>query len=469
MGKRSQTGGITAVGTRRIRFDFFFEGQRYRPSIMRAPTDLNLRRAREQLAGIKERIAIGTFAFADEFPNFRDLKSVADSGSRRTCGHVFDAFLAHCESRMAKDDMAPITVSSYRRVLNTFWRPKIGAMPFLAVRYSMLVRIADEALWSKKTYNNAISVLRRAIKFEYHDHPDRHDPTLALKSARIRKERPRDHRTFHHPGRRGNHLSHPSGLGRGSRKLRRVQILHWTATVRAGRPPRVGFRPDARHPDEQQSTRGGIDKDSTKTGEDRRIELCPRALQVLNRQLALRQRLVEAGKIDHEHLFLKETGEPIRNLQYAHFRWRRTLERLPGIRYRKPYCARHSSVSWSLMIGRSALWVAKQHGHSIATMLRVYAAWTEGAIEADLDAIKRAMAAAPPRIIRPPTELAPAATNASSTSNTARPVPRRERDRLPSSDMALDLSLARRRRHVNARPKRNYLAEREGFEPSKGF
>jgi hypothetical protein len=50
---------------------------------------------------------------------------------------VFDAFLAHCESRMAKDDMAPITVSSYRRVLNTFWRPKIGEMPFLAVRYSI--------------------------------------------------------------------------------------------------------------------------------------------------------------------------------------------------------------------------------------------------------------------------------------------------------------------------------------------
>lgn len=206
MGKRSQTGGITAVGTRRIRFDFIFEGQRYRPSVLRAPPDLNLRRAREQLAAIKERIATGTFSFTDEFPNFRDLKSVPNSGSRRTCGHVFDAFLTHCESRMTKDDMAPITVSSYRRVLNTFWRPKIGAMPFLAVRYSMLVRIADEALWSKKTYNNAISVLRRAFKFGYHDHPDRHDPTLALKSARIRKQ---DRATIDPFGRRDDHRRHP--------------------------------------------------------------------------------------------------------------------------------------------------------------------------------------------------------------------------------------------------------------------
>ena len=46
------------------------------------------------------------------------------------------------------------------------------------------------------------------------------------------------------------------------------------------------------------------------------------------------------------------------------------------------------------MIGQSGLWVAKQHAHSIATMLRVYAAWTEGAIEADSDVIKHAMSAA---------------------------------------------------------------------------
>jgi hypothetical protein len=43
------------------------------------------------------------------------------------------------------------------------------------------------------------------------------------------------------------------------------------------------------------------------------------------------------------------------------------------------------------MIGKNALWVAKQHGHSIATMLRAYATWTEGAVEVDIEAIKRSM------------------------------------------------------------------------------
>jgi hypothetical protein len=110
-----------------------FEGYRFRPSVLRAPIDINLRRAREQIAGIRERIATGTFSFADEFPNFRDLKSVPDSGSRKTCGQVFDEFLAHCESRRGKHDLAPITVATYRRVLDAFWRPKIGGAPFLNV------------------------------------------------------------------------------------------------------------------------------------------------------------------------------------------------------------------------------------------------------------------------------------------------------------------------------------------------
>ena len=121
------------------------------------------------------------------------------------------------------------------------------------------------------------------------------------------------------------------------------------------------------------------------------MELCPRALEVLKRHLTLRARLKLAGKIDHDDLFFKETGEPIRNLQYAWVRWRRSLQLTLKARYREPYNARHSSVSWNLMIGKNPLWVAKQHGHSVQTMLEVYAAWTEGTKETDIDAIRKAM------------------------------------------------------------------------------
>jgi hypothetical protein len=76
-------------------------------------------------------------------------------------------------------------------------------------------------------------------------------------------------------------------------------------------------------------------------------------------------------------------------VKYPYGRWERTLRRL-AIRYRKPYAARHTSVSWNLMLGRNPLLVAKEHGHRIITMLTVYAAWVDGATEADIAAIRAA-------------------------------------------------------------------------------
>jgi hypothetical protein len=63
------------------------------------------------------------------------------------------------------------------------------------------------------------------------------------------------------------------------------------------------------------------------------------------------------------------------------------------------------------MVGRNPLWVAKQHGHSITPMLRAYAAWAEGAIEADIDAIKHAMDFSPRVTKRAATSEASGAEN----------------------------------------------------------
>src|SRR5687768_4860385 len=86
----------------------------------------------------------------------------------------------------------------------------------------------------------------------------------------------------------------------------------------------------------------GIDKNCTKTGEDRIVTLCPRAIRILARQLKLRERLQAVGLLDHDHLFFSAEGAVIRHLQYVARRWRQSLSRLSDIRYRRPYTARHS-------------------------------------------------------------------------------------------------------------------------------
>jgi integrase len=395
VGRKSMTGGVAPAGPDRIQFTFKFEGVRYRPTLLIVPSEANLRRARQQLARIRQSIARGTFSFAEEFPEFRYLEQVPSEGSPRTCNEVFDAFLAHCQARLDKNDLASVTVASYRRVLNSAWRPWIGSTRFLSVQYSTLVEIADRARWSKKTYNNAVSVLRRAFKFGYRDHPDKANPTVGLASVRMRKkDRP---------------VIDPFTI-QDAEQL--IAAVHTDWGEAQGNYDELRFFTGLRPSEEialtvadfdasagtlriNKARVAGLDKDCTKTGEDRVITLCPRAIAVLQRQLALRAVLVRAGKIRHDHLFFKANGEPIRNLQYPYVRWVKTFAGVRTVRYRKPYCARHSSVSWDLVVGHSPLWVAKQHGHSITTMLRVYAAWAEGMVETDIAAIKQAMTTRP--------------------------------------------------------------------------
>jgi hypothetical protein len=49
----------------------------------------------------------------------------------------------------------------------------------------------------------------------------------------------------------------------------------------------------------------------------------------------LRERLVGAGLIHHQHLIFTASGAPMVDLQYAYWRWQPTLQRLT-IRYRNP-------------------------------------------------------------------------------------------------------------------------------------
>lgn len=127
------------AGAHRVRFDFSIDGNRFRPTLPWIPNETNLRRARIYLTRIKAQIEAGTFCFADEFPRYRGLQRLPPSLQSRSCGEVFDEFLRHEESRLARGDLAAVTVASHRKILNHVWRPHLETMPFLGIRYSMLL------------------------------------------------------------------------------------------------------------------------------------------------------------------------------------------------------------------------------------------------------------------------------------------------------------------------------------------
>jgi integrase len=179
----------------------------------------------------------------------------------------------------------------------------------------MLLKIADAHSWRKKTYNNAISALRRAFEFAFLDYPERHNPAAALKCARMgKKDRPRIdpfsiqeaevliaalHRDWGEAQGNYDELRFFTGL----RPSEEIALLATDYDAAKGVLNITKARVC------------GIDRDVTKTGEDRRIVLCPRAVAIIERQLRLRERLVGAGLIHHQHLFFTASGAPMRDLK----------------------------------------------------------------------------------------------------------------------------------------------------------
>ncbi len=430
MGRRSLTGGVRPKGTERIELEFTFQGKRYRPTLPRKPTPSNLRRAYVQLATIDRAIAEDSFDFDLHFPRYRlnsrkpqkpgDPVSHGgreDGGSRsqassKMCNNVFDAFLAHSEARVRLNDLAYSTYVGYQQIFTSVWRPRIGDDPFLGVTYSRLQSVLSDYATKrqpaspcdsrprtgtplkKRTYNNIASAVRCAFEFGYKDHLDAHNPALRLKTLRItRKDRkPIDPFTIHEAEAIIAQSYAAFGEAHGN-----YEVGRFFTGVR----PSEALALTVADYDRTKATlavRGarvqGREKDRTKTHEDREIALCVRAQAVIERQLALRERLARFGPLRHDFLFFQEDGTLIQELSYPGRRWRRAVE-LAGVRYRAPNNARHSFISWSLMVGKNLLKLAQEDGHSVHTMLSLYAAWIERATEADVALIHQAMSQAP--------------------------------------------------------------------------
>ena len=421
MGRKSITGGVIPKADR-IQLDFAFQGKRFRPTIDLAPTQANLKHARRRLEEIKRRIASGSFNFAEEFPEYRFIGEVGQANQARTVDEVCEAYIT---SLRARDELAFATVESYRKILKHHVQPHIGANAFAAVQFSKLEEIANRHQGSKKTFNNVVSAIRGAWRYGYKDLSRQRDPALGLECVRIPKREQPKPDPFNIDDAeilikaiaadwgeaQGNYDEFRFFTGlRPSEEI----ALNWAD---------VDF--DSGELAVNKARVMGRDKSETKNYEDRVIELCPRALTVLLRQRALYSRLKLAGKIDHDRIFFRKDGQPFHDIQLPWRCWRRTLLTTLKMRERDPYSARHSSVSWNLMMGKNLLWVAEQHGHSAAVMLKTYARWMKGATEKDIEKIRSAFG------------------------------------------FVTDLALAHRAREaISLTQYGNVLAEREGFEPS---
>lgn len=369
MGRRTTKGGVTPKGDR-IELTFFIGKKRYRPTIERAPNQVNLRQAAFRLKRIKEQVATGTFVFTEEFPDYKFIDDVAPVTAVTTFDATADLF------EKAIGDLQYATRESYRKILKSFWRKELGPREMISIKYSELAAIIGGHPWkSIKTRNNVLSVGKRVFDFFYADVDGKTNPAEKLKSLRVQRPIPDPYSLedalsliakLREKWGDSDANYFEFGFFTGLRPSEEIALMWPDCDLKNGIVRIDKARVMAQ------------DKGTTKTAEARDVELCPHALLVLKRQF------------DITGMAGKQVFGPYHDLQDPWKRWAYTHKRLQ-VRYRVPYNVRHTSVSWNLMIGKNLMWVAQQHGHSAAVMLKTYAKWLSGSSEADVDAIRAAM------------------------------------------------------------------------------
>lgn len=391
MGRKSETNGVVAKGDR-IQIRFTWRGQDLRPTLAMKPTAGNMKAARLLRQQIIDEIRTGTFTLRDHFPDYRFReKAEASPGAPgdRTFADWGDLWLKF-ESR----NLEYATLRVYKSHLRTYWTGVWGKLPPRAITHEMVLsRLSDLAAGtvdpdgtkhkalSRKTQNNIMIPLRGVYALACKGLHGLRNPTEGVDNLKTQRSDP-------DPFTPEEVATILDGLARrnveladffefaffaGLRNSEQIALLWEDVDLRSGqikvRRARVMTQ----------------DKERTKTHRERLVELNSRALAVIERQ---RKRTQLGGREVFRNPF---TGRPWNDDQEQRREWAAVLK-LAGVRYRPPKECRDTSVSMALMAGANPVWVANQHGHSVAVMMRDYAKWIPSADRgANLEAVNRLM------------------------------------------------------------------------------
>ncbi|WP_367184413.1 DUF3596 domain-containing protein [Ferrovum sp.] len=357
-------GGIRQHG-KGIQVTFYWNGERFRPTLKIPPTPANIKYA-ERLKGEVERlIALGAYTldkYAEHFPTSRIARQSAPKKQIDTFADVAGKWLASCSH------LSTGTLVKYRQALN-FWLDKIGQTPIDQVLFSSIAALANSQGWKAKNRNNMLIPLRRVLEMAYLDGAIQFNPGERIKNAKVQKEPP-DPLTGDEVDALLDYMDKYGGQIVNVFEFAIFSGLRPSETIAL----RWGDIDFSRGLARVKRARTFGEEHETKTFKVRDVELGARAMAALSRQKSF-------TFLKGEHVFENPvTEQPYteeRPLRRAY--WNPALKAL-GIRERNFYQTRHTYATLNLMAGANPMWVAKQLGHAtMAMLLTTYSKWIDGA------------------------------------------------------------------------------------------
>lgn len=359
MGRRE---GVRTASETSIQIDFRYNGIRCRERIKLDPTRSTSQNFGRQLkARILHEIALGTFDYAQHFPDSPRAKRLAkDPGSVTTWGELFTSWL-----KSIRATVEPETYGDYAEYIARTWRPLLGSKPVSTPIRGLVNEWMAGKTAGKKRILNVLTPLRQACRYATSQVP----PLLKIDPlAELEVKRPnRPHEDIidpftpqelalvvdELPATMGNlvHFWAWSGLRQGE-----LFALRWSDVDFERRTARIA----------RSSRAGRLKATKTAMGE-RTIRLLPPALEALQRQKA-------ETLLKHREIFLRPASdEPWGADKPFRVIWKVALQRAQ-VRYRFPRQLRHTFASWMLGANENPLWVSRHMGHTNpAFTLKVYA------------------------------------------------------------------------------------------------
>ena len=363
MGRGRKGTGVEIRSQREhIRIRFTWEGERCRETLAVKATPAGIKYATNLVAEINKRIGNGTFRYVEFFPE--SPRAQFEAPAQRSFSYYCQLFLD------SKGRAAAATKSQYRNALE-FWKKQIGADKAInTVNHAELAALIGSHPWpSWRLCNNYLIPLRgtfklacRALKFE--------NPLQDIENMpRVRK------------------LPDPLSVDESEMVLadllshydERV-FLYFEFAFQTGMRPEeiialrwgdVDWNSKTVRVERAKTFKGTVK--AVKTGEERDVDLSPRALTALTRM--------------KKHTFMLRaevfqnpvTGRPWHDerSQREHY-WNPALLRC-GIRRRRAYATRHTYATRMVMGGAKPAYVANQLGHSLQVLYTTYARWIDGA------------------------------------------------------------------------------------------
>jgi len=326
-----------------------------------APTPANIKYAIRLAAEIRDKIRLGTFKYADYFPNSPQAKAETIPTQIPLLFDIMDRWLRIHEIKAS-------TRGQYTTRINSFWKAHLKNVPIDQVRYSDILEALAEGTWtSAKSRNNELSMIRGPFELARLDKHIIENPCDGIKGKELPVKTP-DPFTFEETSLVLEHLR----ARRPEQIFNYVQLMFFSG-LRTSEGVGLHWNDIDFRSNEMYIHGGNVydeETSTTKTSKDRTVHLNEMALEALLRQKA--HTFLDRGHVFHD----PKTDMPwkYRTITDARGFWEITLRQL-GIRYRRPYNMRHTYATIGLMSGAKPGFLADQLGHSLRMFFEVYARW----------------------------------------------------------------------------------------------